>query len=129
MARTLVTPIVPPGSYPQLPLGAGAATFAPTAADIVNLNAATFGNATQVLVLALNTDAALPHTIDITSSADGLKRIGDIENYSIAAAPGAGESRVAVFGPFKRAGWRQVDTNLYFSADDATVKFLIVPIG
>jgi len=128
MARGAITPFTPLGSYPTLPLVAGSATVVPTAADAVNLNAAAFGDAEMLLVVALNTDVANARTITITSVADARGRTGDISTYSIAVAPGSGESKVAIFGPFKREGWIQTDKRLYFEASNAAVKFIVVKL-
>lgn len=126
MPRNTITAATLIGSYPALPLAADAATLALEAADVVNLNAAAFGNATQLLVLAINTDTGAAHNVTITSKADGLNRTGDISNYNIDQAPGSGESTIAAFGPFQRAGWKQSDNNLYFQADNVAVKFAIL---
>lgn len=126
MPRAAVTPFTPLGSYPELPLTAGSATVVPVAADTVNLNAAAFGNSDALLVIALNTDTGGAHTVTVTSVDDQFKREGDITAYSIAAAPGAGESKIAILGVFKRAGWIQTDKNLYFQASNAAVKFIVV---
>lgn len=122
MPRTSINPITPMGSRPTLPLSAGSATFAPTAADVANQNAAAFsGTTARLLVIAQNTDAT-PRNVTITSAPDGLNRTGDITTYSLAAAG------IAVFGPFERNGWQQSDLNLYFSADNALVKFIVIPL-
>lgn len=126
MPRTNVPPITPIGSYPATPLGAGAATFVPQAADVANLNAIPFGSAARMLVLAINTDASA-QTVTVTSVADGLNRKGDITTYSVAAA-GAGVTSVAVLGPFERNGWLQSDGTLYLQASNANVKFVAVPL-
>lgn len=121
MARTALSKVVPTGSYPTLPLSAGAATITLTAADTVNQNSVPWGNAHRLLVIAQNTGASA-RTVTITSAADGLGRTGDISAYSIAAGG------VAVLGPFERPGWAQADASLYLEANNAEVKFAIVPV-
>jgi hypothetical protein len=128
MARAAITPFTPLGAYPDLPLVAGSVTVVPTAADAANLNAAAFGDAEELLVIALNTDVANTRTITITSVEDHRNRTGDITTYSIAVAPGSGESKIAIFGPFKREGWIQTDKRLYFEASNASVKFIVVKL-
>ena len=119
MPRAPVTPLTLLGSYPVLPLTAGSATFAPTAADAVNLNLAAFGSASKLLVIAYNSDVGA-QTVTITSVADQFQRVGDITAYSIAAG------QFGIFGPFLQQGWKQSDGNLYFAASSANVKFFVI---
>lgn len=128
MPRTTITAFTPLGAYPSLPIDAGAATLAPIAADVANKNQTPFGDADEILILAANTDNGGAHTVTVTSAPDTLKRTGDITAYSIVAAPGANENKAAVLGPFKRAGWQQPDKMLYFEADSASVKFVVIKL-
>lgn len=128
MPRTAITPFTPLGAYPDLPLGDNALTAGATAADVANLNAAAFGDSDMLMVIALNTDTSNVRTVYVTSAEDQYGRSGDIEDYEILAAPGSGESRVAIFGPFKRTGWLQTDKRLYFAGSHATVKFIVVKL-
>lgn len=120
MPRTTIPGTVPINPYPVLPLTADSADVTYTAADVANGNQAAFGNAGKVLLLAENT-GGVGYTITVTSAVDGFNRTGDITNYAL----GAGET--AMF-PLERAGWMQADKNLYFSANNAAVKFALVPI-
>lgn len=74
------------------------------------------------LVIAHNTDQTNPHTLTIKSIASAdLGRTGDI-TYAL------GADEYAVFGPFKRDGWRQSGGMLWFHADDALVKVGVLEI-
>jgi hypothetical protein len=72
-------------------------------------------------VIVQNTHAATLYTCTITSKADGLGRTGDIGPYDLAA------TEIAAFLLF-RSGWRQDDGMLYFEANNAAVKFAVIPI-
>lgn len=121
MPRTQINPITPIGSYPNLPLSAGAATVVPTAADVANMNMIPFGTAARLLVFVRSTDAGA-QTVTVTSAKDPYNRAGDITTYSVAAGA------TAILGPFERAGWMQADQMLYLQATAATVTFVAVPI-
>lgn len=123
MARTAVTPIVPPGKYPTLPLSALAAAFSFTAADVPNGNQAP--STGREILLVRNTDAA-PQTVTVTSSPDLLSRSGDIAAYSLPI--GSVNPQFAVLGPFPVSGWKQPDGNLYFSGSSANIAFAVVQL-
>jgi hypothetical protein len=117
MSRTPITPIIPVGPYPVLPVAANSLDFTWTAADPVNLNAVTFGATNRLLVLVNNTSPSA-QTFTISSVRDQFNRTGDITNYSL----GSGE--FAVF-EVQRPGWFQSDGNLYLSANSNTVRFAV----
>jgi hypothetical protein len=123
MARTAITPIVPPGKYPVLPLTALSAAFAFTAADNVNGNQAP--STGREILLVRNTDAA-PQTVTVSSSPDPLNRSGDITTYSLPI--GSVTPQFAVLGPFPISGWKQPDGNLYFTASAATIAFAVIQL-
>jgi hypothetical protein len=118
MARTNINPI----TVPSLPIGAGLATYTPTAADVANGNAAAFpSTSARLQLIAQNTDAT-SRNVTITSAPDALGRTGDIGPYALPAGA------IAIFPPFTRNGWQQSDLNLYFSADNALVKFIVIAL-
>lgn len=98
-------------------ISANGADVALTAADATNKQEATITG--RELILAYNSDSGA-HTVTFTSIADDLGRTGDITSYSV----GAGE--FALFGPFTLKGWQQSNGKVYFEANDATVKFLVI---
>lgn len=121
MPRTTIAGTVLISPYPALPLTADSADVTYTAADVANGNQAAFGNAGKVALLAFNS-GGVGYTVTVTSAIDGFNRTGDITNYAL----GVGET--AMF-PLERPGWRQPDGMLYFSANNAAVKFALVPIS
>jgi hypothetical protein len=119
MARVLVAAQVAPGAYPVVT--ANSRDLAMQAADpsLKNYTPLVEG---KTLLIAQNTDSGA-HTVTITSIVDAFNRTGDVTAYSL----GAGE--LAIFGPFKEAGWKHLDTGevgIWFEANDATVKFAVV---
>jgi len=121
MPRTPIVLEALVGSYPTLPLAAGAADLTLTAADIVNLNSATFGSARALIVLALNTHATTPYNVTITSVADVRNRTGDITNYQVDAGDLAGFY-------LEREGWIEADKTLWFQGSNAAIKFCVIPV-
>jgi hypothetical protein len=125
MARVLVaaqTPLASP-YFPATPLGAGTATLAEQAADVALKNYAPIVTG-KTYILAHNTDVGA-HTVTFTSIVDAQNRTGDITTYSIAAGG------VAWFGPFvtSPAGWSQSGNQVWFEANDATVKFVNLTVA
>ena len=116
MARTALTVQDVPGKYPGS-IGAGAADFTWTLADIVDKNS--FPCTGREILLVRNDDVS-PQTVTINSVADPYKRTQDITAYSLAAAD------YAFFGPFPVVGWRQADGHVYFEASDVDVFFAVV---
>lgn len=119
MPRTPIAAQTPAGSYPVLPLAANALDLAFTASDVANGNSVPFGNRPRLLVLVRNAHAADAGTFTIGSAPDQLNRVGDIDDYSLAA----GEVGAFIV---ERAGWRQSDGNLYLNGSAATIMFSIV---
>src|SRR3954470_4026618 len=100
MARRQLTPALPRGSYPTLPIS-------PTTADITynNPGVASDGigwinTGREILLVRNNTAGALTVTI---SSVPYLGRSGDITTYSV------GANGFSWFGPFDPRGWNQAD--------------------
>ena len=120
MARVLVAAQTLPGAYPALPLGAGSRTLALQAADATNFQYTPLVSG-KTVVIAENTDTGA-HTVTFTSVPDNQNRPGDITAYSIAAGV------VAIFGPFATLGWNQAGGQLWFQANDATVKFAVITL-
>lgn len=120
MARVNIAAQTTPGAYPTLPVTANSLDLAMQALD------ASLGNYTALVdsktfVLAQNTGVGA-RTITFTSVADAFGRTGDITAYSI----GAGE--LAIFGPFKAAGWSQSGTQLYIDGSHAEVKAAVITL-
>lgn len=119
MARTALTPIVPQGSYPALPLVALSADFVFTAFDNVNGNKVP---STGRELLIIQNMGGAPGTVTVTSVVDSLARTGDITAYSVAAA------LFSVLGPFNTPGWKQADGFLYLTASAATMKVAVIQL-
>lgn len=112
MARTTVPVTTLDGSYTS-----ALKVVTQTAADVTNKNQ--FALAYGDILLAFNSGAA-PHNVTITSIADPYGRLGTITSDAVAAGA------VEVFGPFKQEGWKQADGMLYFEADHAEIKFMVL---
>ena len=123
MARVLVAAQTLPGAYPTLPVGAGSRILAFQATD-AGLNNYTPIVEGKTLVFVKNAHATDPKTVTFTSVADStLHRTGDITAYSIAAGV------VAVFGPFKAAGWYHSDAGeagLWINGSSADIQVAVV---
>jgi hypothetical protein len=117
MPRTALTPQSPPGSYPALPLGAGTADIAFTAADATNFNS--FVSTGRELLL-VNNPSASAYTVTVHSVADPLKRTGDITTYSVAAG------KVSMLGPFLQSGWLQSDGTVWVDGSNAALLFAVL---
>lgn len=119
MARLVITPAVPKGSYPTLPITADTA-------DIVFAVAGTYtdgegwANTGREILLAYNSGAS-PYTVTISSVAY-LGRVGDVTAYSLAAG------EFAMFGPFDPKGWNQADGMVYVVGSNALVKFCVIQL-
>lgn len=121
MPRVTIDPTTLTNGYPSLPVAANSLDVDFQAADSVNFNQATYGNASALLVLFWNTHAADAATVTIQSAPDQLNREGDIAAYSIAAGEIA-----AFYAP--RNGWRQTDGYLYFDPSAATVEIAVIQL-
>lgn len=116
MARTRLTKTTAPGSYPN----AGVAVTM-TAADVANKNDFIMGG--NDLLIALNTHAADPATVTISSVQDAQGRTKDITADSIAAGA------MHVYGPFReREGWEQSGGVLHLEASAADIKFGVIAL-
>ena len=120
MPRTTIAPATVRGPYPTLPVAADSLDLVLTAADTVNKNQTAFNTAGAVLLLAQNSGAS-PYTITLTSAIDTFNRTGDITAYSLAAGD------IAAF-ILERQGWMQSDGFIYYEANNAAVKFAVIPI-
>jgi hypothetical protein len=119
MPRTVLatTALPTPAGYASTGLDV---TTPAAAADVANGNAAAHNGKT--LLIAQNTGGATHH-VTVTSASDPYNRVGDIAADAVLAGA------VKIYGPFPSNGWKQsTDGNLYFAADDASVKFTIVPL-
>lgn len=118
MARVTHTALALLGGFPALPITAGAASQAGTAADATNKEQVALTG--REIVVAHNTGVGA-RTVTFTSVADGQTgRTGDISAYSIPAG------EIAFFGPFTTRGWRQTDGMLYFEAEHAEVEIHVL---
>ena len=120
MARGVITPVTPLGSYN--PYVADAANVVPAA---MSGSAGDDGNkfvaSGKDLVLVEET-AGAGQTITFSSVNDPYGRTGDITTYAL------GANEFAVFGAFNVVGWRQTDNNIYFEANSANVKVVVVAL-
>lgn len=116
MPRTPVALTTPLSSYPTLPLAANSADLVTTAADVSNKNQVAYGNASRLLIIAINTHTATSYTVSITSAPDAFGRLGDIATYQLEA----GNAMIMILN---RDGWRQSDGQLYLEANNASVVF------
>jgi hypothetical protein len=122
MPRTNIAAQTPVGPFPAGgAVSAAALKITLTAADTSNQNKAPFSG--KDVLLAYNSDTG-SHTITITSAPDEHGRSADISSYSIPA----GEIHMFSFRQ-GGAGWQQADGNIYFQANDATVKFAVLAIN
>jgi hypothetical protein len=120
MARVNVAAQTTPGAYPTLPVGANTRDLAFQVYDagLFNHTAIVDG---KTLVLIQNV-AVGAKTVTFLSVADGtFHRTGDITAYSL----GAGE--IALFGPFKTAGWSNAGF-LDIDAEDANIKIAVITL-
>lgn len=107
------------GSYPAVPLSAGAADVTETAVDDpTDRMTSLIDNKTYLL--AHNTDT-VARTITIGSTLDSLNRKGDITAYSIAAG------KLALFGPFRTVGWSN-GGNLNIDVSDPKVRLAVLTL-
>lgn len=125
MARVLVAPQTPPGSYPALQPGAGTLAVTFQAADATNFNYTPLTSG-KTFLLAMNPDSSA-RTVTITSIEDGQNRTGDITAYSIPAVTGT-TPVVAMFGPFQTLGWSN-SGQLWFQASNAAVLFAVLTVS
>jgi hypothetical protein len=121
MARVNVAAQTLPGAYPTLPVGAGTRDVSFQAYDAGLMNETPIVDG-KTVVLVKNDHATDPKTVTFISVADStFKRTGDITTYSLAAGD------VAVFGPFKTAGWALVG-KLQIDASSADIKLAVITL-
>jgi hypothetical protein len=116
MPRITHTAQVPLGSIGDYSV-ADAADLTFLAADVANMEQTALTG--KEMIVARNVGGG-PFLITVTSVNDPFNRTGNVTDYSL----GAGE--FAIFGPFDRTGWRQVDGNLYFEANNVAIEFAVV---
>lgn len=119
MARLTLTPVVPKGSFPTLPLSADSADMAFAVAGTYT-DGEGWANTGREVLIAYNSGAS-PYTVTISSVAY-LGRTGDITAYSLAAG------EFAIFGPFDPRGWNQADGQVYVVGSNAAVKFAVIQL-
>lgn len=117
MARLVVTPFIPKGSYPALPLTADASDLAFVVAGTYT-DGEGWANTGREILVVFNSGAS-PYTFTVSSVAL-LGRVGDITAYSLAAG------EYAVVGPFDTKGWNQADGMVYVVGSNALVKFAVI---
>lgn len=116
-ARVLVAAQSLPGAYPTLPIAANSRDLTLSAGDATNLNYTPLVNDATV-VIAQNTGAGA-RTVGIVSAADEFGRTGDITAYSLSAG------ELAIFGPFKKAGWSNVGPDVALANPSSAVDDII----
>lgn len=119
MARTNIATQVPVGPFPAGgAVSAGALKVNFAAADVSNHNKSSFTG--KEILLVWNTDTGA-HNLTLTSAPDEHGRSSDIASYSIPA----GEVHAFSFRG-GAVGWQQSDGNVYYQADDVSVKFAVI---
>lgn len=119
MPRITHTKQVPKGPYPTLPVVADSLDVTFLAADTVNFEQ--FIPSGDDLLIAWNTHATTGYTVTLTSAADDKGRSGDVTAYALAAG------EIAAFR-FRKAGWEQSDSRIYFQANNVAVKFAVLQL-
>lgn len=115
MARTTIAAVDGTGKYPT-----SLTALTLTAADASNGNQTVHtGN---FVLFAINTHASTPYDVTLTSAASS--RTG--RTADIVKEIAAGE--VLIIGPLGLDGYRQTDGYLYFSGENAAVKFAVVRV-
>lgn len=119
MARVNVAAQTTPGAYPTLQPAANSRDVTFQAADsaLGNYTALVDGK-TLILVQNVAVDAK---TVTFVSVADDKNRLGDITAYSI------GASEVALFGPFRTAGWGHTG-QVWMDGEDLNIKFAVITL-
>lgn len=120
MARTTIAAQTTPGAYPTLPVAANSRDLAVVPADVGNGNDVTIVEG-KTLLVAYNASAATARTLTLTSVADAFGRSGDITAYSMAAG------EIAIFGPFKVAGWSHAG-KLWVDGSHAEMTFAVITL-
>src|ERR1700730_166120 len=131
MPPTVITTEAVVGPYTATPVAANFLDIAFTAADVANGNSFVV-DANGDILIVWNTDTA-SHNFTLTSQTDSpYLRVGDITTYAVGAgvvsmynlqpnvdgAPSIATSLVP--------GWTDFFNTVYFSADNALVKFAII---
>lgn len=123
MARTAIT--VPAAHtvaltyYPVTPLSAAERDLTETGTSDPTDRQTTIVDG-KTVVLAHNTDAGA-QTVTIASSIDSFNRLGTITAYSI------GAGKIAIFGPFKTAGWTN-GGQLFIDVSSALVRLSVLTL-
>lgn len=117
MARQTLTAVTP-ASILAGAISANALDVAWVAADATNKEEVVLtGNE---ILLVWNTHATNPYTFTINTTADDHGRTQDVGPYSLAAG------EFACFGFIPVKGFAQTNGKLYFEAENAAVKYLIL---
>jgi hypothetical protein len=115
-ARVLLPKTIAPGGYSD----AGLALTWTAAAD-PSTTKNYFISTGKELVIARNSNAGVTaRTVTIESIANVKHRTRDITDFSIAAGA------TAVFGPFPKPGWVQLNGQIYLQGSHAEVLFAVV---
>lgn len=107
------------GVYPSLPLASSAVDFMFTAVDDPTDRQTPLVDA-KTVVMAYNTDSGA-HTITFTSVLNAFNRAGDITAYSVAAG------KIALFGPFRNAGWASLG-KLLIDISDPKLRLAVITL-
>jgi hypothetical protein len=121
VARVAVSPQVLSGAYPVVT--ANSRDLAMQAGDSSLGNYALIVEG-KTVILVQNTDSGA-HNVTLTGVVDAFNRTGDLV-YSL----GAGE--LAIFGPFKAAGWSHgsgAEGGIWINVADATLKLANITQG
>jgi hypothetical protein len=123
MARVLVAAQLPAGAYPALPPGANSRDVTFQVCD------SGLGNYTPIVenktLILIQNVAVGAKTVTFTSVVDDKNRTGDITAYSV------GASEIAMFGPFKAAGWSHgigAGNGIWIDGEDANIKIAVITL-
>ena len=117
MPFTNVTPQVPVGPYPALPVAPAGLDLAFVTLDAANGNS--FVVTGKEILVIWNPDVS-GHTVTIASAPDALGRTGDIATYTV----GAGV--ISAFLINNVNGWKQTDGTVHITGNSALLKVAIL---
>jgi hypothetical protein len=80
------------------------------------------------IVIALNTDTGATHTVTVTSAPDAEGRTSDITADIVPVCVGTTPG-VRVYQRFPLNGYLQTDGSLYFEANSALIKFIVLQLN
>lgn len=117
MARLVITPVQPAGSYPSLQPAATSLDYAYQAPGLASDGIGWLNTGREILLVRNSSAGALTFTV---TSVPLYGRSGDITAYSI------GANLFSLLGPFDPKGWNQSDGMVYVAGSTTSVLFAVV---